>query len=194
MHTVLSNENSFGRDRLPFHSDYTFTDSPFLGITLHAAALPPGGTTTSFVSAVHGWASLAADRQAQLAGLTLRHRETDRHLAFDHPLRLTHPRTGKPILFATECHAGRIHQLAQDESDRLIAELCAHLYRDDRVYVHHWQPHDLMVWDNLAIQHARTEQADLARGKRDMQRVTLHHTGLAEVDDRAKRYRAPALA
>ena len=199
MHIVLSNENAFGRDRLPFHSDYTFSDAPFLGISLHAAALPAGGTTTSFVSGVHGWASLPAERQAELAGLTLRHREgpamtgAARDLAFDHPLRLVHPKTGKPILFATEYHASRIHQLAPEESDRLIAEMFAHLYDDRHVYVHHWQPYDLLVWDNLAIQHARTEQADLASGQRDMQRVTLHHTDLAEVVERAMRYRPPPL-
>ena len=200
MHTVLSNENAYGRDRLPFHSDYTFTETPFLGISLHAAALPPSPTGTSFISALHGWATLPAERQAALAGLTLRHREvplssdSDRGYGYDHPLRLIHPKTGKPILFVTEHHAYRIHELPQAESDRVIAEIFAHLYRDDHVYVHRWQPHDLMVWDNLAIQHARTEQVERAEGKRDMQRVTMHHIGLAEVNARAKAYRLPPLA
>jgi alpha-ketoglutarate-dependent taurine dioxygenase len=104
MYTVLSNKNEFGRDRLPFHCDYTFTEQPFLGITLHATALPEGSTTPSFVSGVHGWASLPPDRRAQLAGLTLRHREIlvgaqgQRNFSFDHPLRLVHPKTGKRTL------------------------------------------------------------------------------------------------
>ncbi len=200
MHTVLSNENAYGRDRLPFHSDYTFTATPFLGISLHAAELPASETATLFVSAVDGWASLPAERQAALADLTLRHREvplssdSDRGYGYDHPLRLIHPRTGKPILFVTEHHASRIHQLPEAESDRLIAEIFEHLYRDEAVYVHRWQPYDLMVWDNLAIQHARSEQVERAQGKRDMQRVTLHSIGLAEVDARAKAYRLPPLA
>jgi taurine dioxygenase len=199
-HTVLSNENAVGRDRLPFHSDYTFTATPFLGISLHAAALPAGGTTTSFVSAVHGWASLTAERQAALAGLVLRHREIllfeddGRRFAHDHPLRLVHPRTGRPVLFATEYHAGRIHGLPLADSERLLGEIFAHLYRDAHVYVHRWQPFDLLVWDNLAVQHARTEQADRAQGRRDMQRVTLHDIALNEVVARAKRHRPPPLA
>ena len=200
MHTVLSNENAYGRDRLPFHSDYTFTATPFLGISLHAAALPAGGTDTSFISAVDGWASLPAERQAELTGLTLRHREvplssdSDRGYGYDHPLRLIHPKSGKPILFVTEHHASRIHELPEMESDRLIAEIFDHLYREEAVHVHRWQPHDLMVWDNLAIQHARTEQVERSQGKRDMQRVTMHHIGLAEVNERAKAYRLPPLA
>ena len=200
MHTVLSNENAYGRDRLPFHSDYTFTETPFLGISLHAAELPATETATSFISAVNGWASLPAERQAALAHLTLRHREVplssdrDRGYGYDHPLRLIHPRTGMPILFVTEHHAFRIHELSEAESDRLIAEIFAHLYRDEAVYEHRWQPHDLMVWDNLAIQHARSEQVERARGKRDMQRVTMHNIGLAEVNARAKAYRLPPLA
>jgi taurine dioxygenase len=200
MHTVLSNENAYGRDRLPFHSDYTFTATPFLGISLHAAALPAGGTATSFTSAVHGWATLPAERQAALADLTLRHREvplssdSDRGYGYDHPLRLIHPRTGKPILFVTEHHAFRIHELPKAESDRMIGEIFAHLYRDDHVYVHRWQRYDLMVWDNLAIQHARSEQVERSKGKRDMQRVTMHSIGLAEVNARAKAYRLPPLA
>jgi taurine dioxygenase len=200
MHTVLSNENAYGRDRLPFHSDYTFTETPFLGISLHAAALPDGGTGTSFISAVDGWASLPAERQAALADLTLRHREVplssdaDRGYGYDHPLRLIHPKTGQPILFVTEHHANRIHELPQAESDRVIAEIFAHLYRDEAVYDHRWQPYDLMVWDNLAIQHARSEQVARSEGKRDMQRVTMHHIGLAEVNARAKAYRLPPLA
>ncbi len=200
MYTVLSNKNAYGKDRLPFHSDYTFTETPFLGISLHAAELPPTATGTSFISAVDGWATLPPERQAALAELTLRHREvplssdTDRGYGYDHPLRLINPRTGKPILFVTEHHASRIHELPEAESDRVIAEIFAHLYRDEAVYEHRWQPYDLMVWDNLAIQHARSEQVERSEGKRDMQRVTMHHIGLAEVNARAKAYRLPPLA
>lgn len=200
MHTVLSNQNAYGRDRLPFHSDYTFTETPFLGISLHAAELPPMTTGTRFISAIDGWATLPAERQAALADLTLRHREvplssdSDRGYGYDHPLRLIHPKTGKPILFVTEHHAYRIHELPQAESDRVIAEILAHLYRDEAVYDHLWQPHDLMVWDNLAIQHARSEQVARSEGKRDMQRVTMHHIGLAEVNARARAHVLPPLA
>jgi alpha-ketoglutarate-dependent taurine dioxygenase len=50
-----------------------------------------------------------------------------------------------------------------------------------------------MVWDNLTIQHAGTEQADLVKGKRDMQRVTLHDIGLSEVEERAWQHQEPPL-
>ena len=46
--------------------------------------------------------------------------------------------------------------LPQAESDALMAEVRSYLYDDSRIYTHHWQPGDLLVWDNRWIQHART--------------------------------------
>ena len=30
-----------------------------------------------------------------------------------------------------------------------------HLYRGEGIYEHDWRKHDLVAWDNIAIQHAR---------------------------------------
>ena len=103
----------------PFHSDHTFTDVPVKGVALHAIHVPPSGTATSFVSGVLAWATLPKDRQELLAPLT----RADRHhsvvaddmpvFVAEHPVRLLHPRTGRPILFVTEWHAERILELDQ---------------------------------------------------------------------------------
>lgn len=191
--TVLHNDDAAGRMRLPFHSDLTYTDAPIQGISLHALALPEGGTGTSFVSGASAWAKLPAEMQARLAVLTLRHRYESQMVVADwpefiadHPLRLTHPRTGQPVLFITEHHAHRIIELAEADSASLIADLLARLYAPDGVYDHRWQPYDLLVWDNLALQHARSDEADPAHGERAMQRVALSDVTLDELIERAR--------
>ena len=95
----------------------------------------------------------------------------------DHPVRLMHPRTGRPVLYVTEYHADRIYGLEREESDRLIDELQAHLYAPAHVYEHEWELWDFLIWDNLAVQHARREEARVADGARALQRVQVTDCG-----------------
>jgi taurine dioxygenase len=189
--SALDNENAAGRIRLPFHSDFTYTDSPIKVISLHAIELPPCGASTSYVSGVHAWATLPQQRRERLAGMTVHHSHTSAisddmpKFEADHPLRFVHPRTGRPILFVTEYHADRIHDLDREESDRVLSELRAHLYAPDQVYVHRWRLYDLVIWDNLAIQHARTDEANIAQGRRVLQRVALNGVTYEELIARA---------
>jgi taurine dioxygenase len=71
------------------------------------------------------------------------------------PVIWRHPRTGQPLLFVSQQMTARIEGLAPDESEALLEELFAHLYRPELVLDHEWRQGDLVVWDNLAVQHAR---------------------------------------
>jgi taurine dioxygenase len=206
--SVLHNDDDAGRRILPFHSDLTYTDSPVKIISLQATELPRGGSSTSFVSGIHAWATLPPERQRLLEGMTLRHlyipnvskvregpqRMSDqpadvlqmpKEFVAEHPVRLQHPRTGQPVLFVTEYHADRIYEVDRAESDRLLGEILAHLYAPEHVYVHQWQLFDLLLWDNLAMQHARPEEAVIADGPRAMQRVALSDVTYRELIARA---------
>jgi taurine dioxygenase len=66
-----------------------------------------------------------------------------------------HPRTGAPILCCNASHSDRIVELDGPESETLIQALFARLYAAENRYAHHWRNGDLIVWDNLALQHAR---------------------------------------
>jgi taurine dioxygenase len=198
--TVLSNEDAAGAARLQFHSDLTYCDHPVHAIGLHALELPDGPTTTAYVSGQAAWDRLPAHMQETLAGLTLRHRLAVKdfgdwpEFVADHPLRFPHPRTGRPILLATEYHAHRVLELGREASDRLIGELFAYLYDDAYVYEHQWALHDLLIWDNLAIQHARPEEAVISRGRRTLQRVALSDVSLEYVMTRAREREVEGLA
>ena len=68
---------------------------------------------------------------------------------------MKHPRTGKTILYVSQQMTSGIADLSDNESEALLEELFEHLYRDGAVYEHDWRNHDLVAWDNIAIQHAR---------------------------------------
>ena len=204
--SVLHNDDDAGRRKLPFHSDFTYTESPIKIISLHAIELPAGGSSTSFASGVHAWATLPPDRQQLLTGMTLRHRhiptvgvggsrqtgdepahplQPPKEFVAEHPVRLLHPRTGQPVLFVTEYHADRVYEVDPEESDRLLREILGHMYEPDNVYVHRWQLYDFLIWDNLALQHARQDAADIEAGPRAMQRVALNEVTYPELIARA---------
>jgi len=190
--SVLQNEEDAGSMVLPFHSDLTYTDCPIKAICLQAIALPESGTSTTYVSGAAAWRKLPPDLQELLADKTLLHRYVSR-MAYgwpdfdaEHPVRLLHPRTGEPVLFVTEHHAEHILEMDEAQSRAVLDALFATLYAPDARYEHQWQLDDVLMWDNLVLQHARTEHSDPARGRRALQRVALAEVGLQELVDRAR--------
>lgn len=195
--SILRNDSRAGADRLPFHCDFTYTDAPIQAISLHAIELPQGGTSTSFVSGVHAWASLPPELQDKLSPMTVRHVHDSSIVAADmpvfvadQPVRFEHPRAGKPVLLVTEYHARRINELSPEASEALLRRLFADLYQPQRIYEHQWRLHDLLIWDNLAVQHARRAQADPGEGARALQRVVSSNVDYAELVERARRRQA----
>ena len=174
---------------LLFHSDLAFTPDPYLGLSLHALELPQTGSATWFVDAAAACRALPRSLRHRVEGSTAVHAfdlQTQRGdgRAFRepvpgdgdrarHPVILEHPITGDPVLYVNEMQTERIDGLAPDESDDLLQELFAHLYSGAFTYEHPWQVGDLIVWDNVAVQHARRDPVD---GPRTLQRVTLAET------------------
>jgi alpha-ketoglutarate-dependent taurine dioxygenase len=68
---------------------------------------------------------------------------------------LEHPKTQRPLLFVTAHHVDRISDVSEARSAELLQLLFAELYAPHRRYEHVWRLGDLVIWDNLAIQHAR---------------------------------------
>lgn len=179
--TVLDNAEPSGRFVLPFHSDITFCEFPLAGISLCPQELPSGDTSTTYISNALGWRHLPSAVQQQLAERKARHSfrsDRDIYLGIDefeywHPACLPHPETGTPLLFVTEHHVDRIEGLSDAESAAALEAAFAALYASERRYEHVWRWGDMIVWDNLAIQHARTRVAVVADGRRVVRRVQL---------------------
>ncbi len=70
-----------------------------------------------------------------------------------HKLFLTHPITGRKVLYCNPGYAARINELPQAESDEILAFLFAHQLRPEFRWTHHWTERDLLVWDHLGTIH-----------------------------------------
>jgi taurine dioxygenase len=94
------------------------------------------------------------------------------------PIVRTHPVTGRKGLFINEAHTSHIAGLPKDEAGRLMSFLCGHITRPEFRYVHHWQRGDLLMWDNIAVQHKATFDYRLPL-RRLMYRTTVRGPAVA---------------
>ena len=179
---------------LLFHSDLAFTPKPVLGLSLFGLEIPAAGAQTYFANAARAWARLPGSLREQLSGLHARHlfdlttQRGDRPYREGelpageprarHPLCMRDPRNGREILYVSEMQTDRILELPPGESDAVLAQLFAELYAPHNVYRHDWREGDLIVWDNLALQHARPEMPEVEA--RTLRRVTLATAGVAD--------------
>jgi taurine dioxygenase len=165
---------ALGGDEASWHSDFTFFPSPYEYISLYALELPASGTQTRFVDAVAAARTLPAGLRASVIGLKgravadlspmspgsagIRYLDgrrdgVDPH--FERPVLWPHPATGEEVLAVWHQQTDAILPLPQEDSVALLRELFAHLYQPAFQYVHQWQAHDLVIWDNRALQHSR---------------------------------------
>ena len=71
----------------------------------------------------------------------------------EHPVFLTHPITGRKVLYANPGYAERILGMSQQESDAMLAYLFAHQLEARFRYTFTWTEGDVLVWDNFGTLH-----------------------------------------
>jgi len=76
------------------------------------------------------------------------------------PVVRTHPVTGRKGLFVSEGHTSHMADMPREEGDALLRQLYAHITQPEFVYTHSWAPGDLLLWDNIAVQHKATFDYD----------------------------------
>ena len=157
---------------LHFHSDHTFFARPLKAICLYAIDVPPSGGDTLFANAILAYRNLPQDLKARIGGLTSvqlfdytgdYNRRTLLDDApgdaprCDHPLVKTDDGSGEKILFIHEHTTAAIHGLDHDAVDALLADLMPYLNDPAIGYRHSWSPGDVLLWNNMTLQHARTD-------------------------------------
>ncbi len=70
-----------------------------------------------------------------------------------HPIFLTHPLTGRRVLYANPGYAMRINELPEKESDDILAFLFEHQTQPAYRYAHTWEEGDLMFWEDIGTIH-----------------------------------------
>jgi taurine dioxygenase len=70
-----------------------------------------------------------------------------------HPIFLTHPLTGRRVLYANPGYSMRINELPEQESDEILAFLFEHQTKPEYRYAHVWEEGDLMLWEDIGTIH-----------------------------------------
>jgi taurine dioxygenase len=168
---------------LRFHHDIPFVPAPFLAGCLHAVEVTPGVSPTRFTSGLAAYERMPQTLRDRLEGLTalfVRPRVEDRRCRLTdswpgdncavHAVVQRQPETGRPYVFVNSHSTALISGLSERDSDALLEEVFGYLYAPGEIYEHVWTTGDLVLWDNLALQHAR---AKVTGGVRTLRRVSV---------------------
>lgn len=189
--TYVSNARSdgtFGVGELLFHSDQCYYDHPMKAIMLYGIEVAQDGGETLFASTSRAYARMPESLKRRIERASVRHHfdygalhygEAKRaevealKISAVHRVVSRHPQTGAPILMVNAQTVDRILDVAPAESAALVSEINACIAAPDNVYRHAWREKDLIVWDNLSLQHARTDFANSRR--RTLRRCAIAH-------------------
>jgi taurine dioxygenase len=185
-HIFVSNTREgavLGRpDGLLFHSDCVYMPAPLAVLSLYAQEMPKSPSPTVFANNVTVVNDLPAQLQDRLAdarghfvgglGGYERLREAsapEDAKRVEHPILFADSLAKDPPLIVDELYFDYFIGWDRDESDAVRSEIHRLTYADRNTYVHNWEVGDLVVWDNVALQHSRKPVPE--DGPRTLRRV-----------------------
>jgi taurine dioxygenase len=162
-----------------WHTDMSYSRTIAFANVLYAVEVPqrdgrPLGAT-EFGNMHAAYEGLPADLKQRLAGMTVLHdfnkfwemmrREKGSRRPpltaaqraarppVSHPIFLTHPLTDRKVLYANPGYAVRVNELPEKESDDVLAFLFEHQLQPEYRYAFHWQPGDVLMWEDIGTIH-----------------------------------------
>jgi len=167
-----------------WHEDTTHMARPPLASILLAREIPSRGGDTMWANEYVAFERLSEGLKATLDGLDAVHEGTtmanEQGLTHEavtttHPVVVRHHRTGRKALFVNANYTTRFVGWTDEESEPLLRYLYAQASRPEITWRHNWTVGDLLIWDNIATQHAAV--GDAAPGEpRTLHRVTIGGT------------------
>jgi taurine dioxygenase len=153
-----------------WHTDSTYEERLPLLAMLHALEVPATKGGTMFADMCAAYDSLSPEMKQRLGGLVGLHGRTDgpagerlygddkgktekEYTELARPAVVSHPVTGRPILFVNPMHVHGFEGMAREAAWELIEELAAHATQDRFTYYHSWRVGDLLIWDERATMH-----------------------------------------
>ncbi|WP_041302343.1 TauD/TfdA dioxygenase family protein [Hirschia baltica] len=147
-----------------WHADLSASDEPPLGSILYLHTVPETGGDTCFCSMTKAYDALSDKMKDYLDGLYAMHdsnpvyhrlfKDYDkRYPATIHPVIARHPRSGKKFIFVNSSNTTYIEGLPKEESDAILNFLFDHIKNPNFQMRFTWEPHSIVMWDNLAVQH-----------------------------------------
>jgi taurine dioxygenase len=192
---MKDNPSLAGSRRLLFHNDGAYRDDIASGTCLYAQDVSPTSPPTAFANSVRAYEGLSDELKATIEDLHACNmfdpRDTDAEQkrvrmadypedadlspvqSAEHPIVKIVPHTGKKALFVNEFNTSHIVEYGprSEEGEALLQTLFAALYDEANIYTHHYENDDLVLFNNLAVQHARTGQVD--HNPRTLRRLVL---------------------
>jgi len=181
-----SRQRAFNLGNMLWHSDSSYRPIPAKYSLLSARVVNPVGGNTEFADMRAAYDTLDAATRALVEDLVCEHSlmysrgslgfvdYIEEERAMFRPVRQrlvrTHPVSGRKSLYLS-AHAGQVIGMPTAEARILLRDLNEHATQPAFVYVHHWRPWDLVIWDNRQVMH-RVRRYDEAQ-PRDMRRTTI---------------------
>jgi alpha-ketoglutarate-dependent taurine dioxygenase len=162
--------------RLMYHSDGQWSPKERSDLlSLYGEKVEQPSVPTMFVSSAVGWDTLPENLRARVKDrfavhmhdeqTYLKRAKGDNEVLVNSytgndksnrvPIVYVHPRTGRTLLYVSQQMTHHIDGVSPQESEELLEALFKHLYAPGKELAHHWRERDLVMWDNLALQHAR---------------------------------------
>ena len=162
-----------------WHTDMSYSREIAFVNALHALRVPrrdgrPLGATW-FADMHAAYDGLPAELKTRLAGASATHdfakfwdmmrarpgsarpplttEQRRRKPPVSHPVFLTHPVTGRKVLYCNPGYAVRIDGMSERESEETLAFLFAHQLEPRYLHAHRWTAGDVLLWDDLGTLH-----------------------------------------
>jgi taurine dioxygenase len=175
---------SLGHGEMWFHTDKCYRKRPHRASFLYGIEIPSQGGHTRFSSSYAAYDRLPADLKRRLDGVMVmqgheysvgKRINLSRKLEDIHhcrqPIFVTNPGSGRKGLYVASQNTMWIEGMDRDESEVLLQQLFEIAEDPAIIYEHVWRVGDLLMWDNLACLHARTDWP--AEERRTLRRCTV---------------------
>ena len=175
---------SLGHGEMWFHTDKCYHRRPHRASFLYGIEIPSDGGHTKFSSLYAAYEKLSADLKRRLDGVMVMQghqysvgRRIDLSLKLEaihhcrQPIVVTNPGSGRKALYVASQNTMWIEGMDRSESEVLLQQLFGIVEDPSIIYEHVWRVGDLVMWDNLACLHARTDWP--ADQRRTLRRCTV---------------------
>jgi len=161
-----------------WHTDMSYSSTIAFANVLYGVRIPRRGGeplgATEFSNMHAAYDGLPAEMKRDLEGMTVLHdfgkfwemmrdrgsprpplTEAQRRAKppVSHPVFLTHPITGRRVLYANPGYSVRINELPAEESERTLAFLFEHQLKPEYRYAFRWQEGDVLMWEDMGTIH-----------------------------------------
>jgi taurine dioxygenase len=161
---------SLGHGEMWFHTDKCYHRRPHRASFLYGIEIPSEGGHTRFSSLYAAYDRLPEALKRRLDGvmvmqgheysvgkrINLERKLEDIHHCLQ-PIFVTNPGSGRKGLYVASQNTMWIEGMDRAESEALLQELFEIAEDPAIIYEHVWRVGDLVMWDNLACLHARTD-------------------------------------